>query len=97
MVNHLNRQTRSDPPIKRGPTINSIREGLEKFQREVHEILTGERVERHRSIWERMNDWCEDQLISWGDALDNHMGLWVVILLVILVLGVSLGLTLRLM
>ncbi len=93
MVNHLNRQTRSDPPIKRGPTMNSIRENLENFRA----ILLGEREERHRSRLERMNDWCEDQLTSWGTALDAHYGLCVVALLVFLVMVLSITVTVRLM
>lgn len=88
--------TRSDPPIKR-VTMNSLREGLEKFQREVNKILLGEREEREETVWDRMNDWCEDQLISWGSALDRHYGLWVVGLLVFLVIVLSIGLTKRLM
>ncbi len=66
MVNHLNRQTRSDPPIK-------------------------------RDLMERMNDWCEDELLSWGRFLDRHYGFWCVVLLVFLVTVLSIALTVRLM
>lgn len=86
----------SDPYIKR-VTMNSLREGLEKFQTEVNKILLGEREEREETIWDRMNDWCEDQLTSWGAALDRHYGLWCVGLLVFLVTVLSITVTVRLM
>lgn len=44
-----------------------------------------------------LNEWCEDQLISWGDALDAHYGLWVVCLLVFLVIVLSVFFTLEVM
>jgi len=73
--------------------VNSLREGLENFRKEVSAILLGE---QRRSRLDRMNDWCEDQLTSWGAALDRHYGLWCVALLVYLVLVLSIALTVRL-
>lgn len=74
-------------------TMNSLRENLLRFRDEINAVLLGE---RERSVWERMNDWCEDQLTVWADHLDRHYGLWIVALLVFLVLGLSVGLVVRL-
>lgn len=74
--------------------MNSLRENLENFRKEVNAILLGE---RDRSRLDRMNDWCEDQLTSWGSALDRHYGFWCVLLLVYLVLVLTIAVTVRLM
>ena len=54
-------------------------------------------VEDVRDRLDDLNDWCEDQLISWGDSLDAHYGLWVVCLLVFLVIVLSVFFTLEVM
>ena len=77
-------------------TVNSLREELVKFGNEVSAILLGEREERERSFLEKLDDWCDDQLMTWADHLDRHYGLWVVGIIVFLVLTLTIGLTVRL-